>query len=99
MYYQFVLIHHLQSNLKYVHNNVCEIILHDPLLFTKIFFNLCIAASLLEALSNVILNVLLRIPKSTISSFIKVAIFLPLCGVFIVLNEIILLFNIHSLSI
>ena len=39
------------------------------------------------------------IPKSIISSFIEVAIFFPLCGVFIILNEIILLFNIHSLSI
>ena len=95
MYYQLVLIHLLQLNLKYVHNNVREIILHDPLLFAKI----CIDASLLEALSNIIVNILSQMPKSIISSFIKVVIFFPLYGVFIVLNEIILLFNTHSLSI
>ena len=49
-------------------------------------FNLCVAASLLEALSNVIVNMLSLIPKSMISSFIKVAIFVLLCGIFIVLN-------------
>ena len=51
------------------------------------------------ALSNVIVNILSRMPKSIISSFINVVIFLPLCGVFIVLIEIIILFNIHSLFI
>ena len=62
-------------------------------------FNLCAAASLLEAFSDVIVNMLSLISKSMISSFIKVAIFLPLCEVFIVLNETIILLNFHSLLI
>ena len=74
-------------------------ILHWSSFICQYRFNLDTVASLLEALSNVIVNILSRMPKSIISSFIKDVIFLPLCRAFIILNEIILLFNFHSLSI
>ena len=46
-------------------------ILHWSSFICQYRFNLDTAASLLEALSNVIVNILSRMPKSIISSFIK----------------------------